>query len=658
MDNDCKNIVEFSIEELQNAFEKKGKVEIEVPTYQRGITWFDSDRIKLLDSIMKKYPFGCLLLYKLKDNRYRIIDGYQRSYTVITFKNEPIRFFKEYAISGKEIDEISELVEENEQNHIKEKLPTLLKNYVEEQEYNTIDNLKQINISEFIATKINTIWPELMNNYSKITKLIKKIIDNYCEKYFYIIKNLRIPAIIFSSSEEDLPIIFDRINSEGKKLTRFQIYAAAWLHEKVVINNPNLQDIIKNVELRYTKFLGDVGELSDYSSDKLLKTNEIDVFDMIYGFGRMICEKFPNLFSNDPPKDPEDYSRIESVGFNLINSCLLQRAADMKNLNLTIRDYVGLDSDSICSFLLNIIDCIEHIDKKLKRGTAFKGNKKQERKPQPLHTELQIISIVASYYIAKYISYEKDDADNFKNIVVNKSCKETWTQYKREKFDSNVLKTYAIDIINSSWRGSGDSKLYKVLKTENYYLDPVPWKDFKGALDNYFVRQKKERNEKTKVANPNNADKLILNLIYCSILSAKEQLDDSEFEIEHLATKEIMKRRIKKYNSIKNAEEIALPISSVGNLCLLKSSLNEQKGKKVIYQFKERVNEQGHTIPVDIKRIERNYSFTKESDFDWLINKQFENISAEEFKQKYDKFLNARFNKMKEKIKKSLFENE
>ena len=105
-----------------------------------------------------------------------------------------------------------------------------------------------------------------------------------------------------------------------------------------------------------------------------------------------------------------------------------------------------------------------------------------------------------------------------------------------------------------------------------------------------------------------------------------------------------MKEKICQYS-----EDLKLPISSIGNLCLLPQYDNRTKKDKTIYQDQKYLNKIG-----DIQKIEEKYTFTIKSDFGWL---ELNNLSEDQFKFAYINFLNIRFGRMKTKIQENLFKS-
>lgn len=646
------NYYEFTVEELKDSLSVGG--DIVVPPYQRGITWKESQRISLIDTLLHNYPFGCILLNRYDSNKYRIIDGLQRSYSLIYYLEHPLEFFIERNIPEVAIDEIALLTKDFDiKDDIRLKVPGMIVDYVKRM-CDSIEKLKALNTMSLTANIINA-WPQLIETEKEINNIIKNVIIEFCNNYDKITKELKIPALIFEAPEENLPEIFERINTEGSKLTRFQVYAATWSDDKVELDGKEFKSIFNYIKNRYDSYLKEFGTLDNYDSVEFTRNNKLNIFDLIYGFGRMLSTDHPTLFVSKPDNE-WDENDVPSIGFNLINACLLQKSSNMGKLNKTIEKLVGFDKNSISAFLHNIIECVCYVDKKLSMGTSLKGNKNIDSWPSPLHTELQIVSIIASLFISKYVTYEEQETGEITNITISRTCNQKWKNYYKNKFDNNVLKIYSNDLIRSNWRGSGDSKLYNTLINKKHYMWDISWEEFQNTLDSYYITQKNERNEKTKVANPSNADKLILNLIYSSILTAGDQIDDSGFDIEHLATKGKLKSKIKEYiDTESGAADFSLPISSVANLCLLPKEYNELKGEKVMYEQKEYYDRNEHVSKeFPIGKYEKKYTFTHEKDFDWLLDPD-KGYTSEEFKKKYDDFLDNRFKKMKNKIKKNLF---
>ncbi len=623
-------LVEYTIDQLSRDIDGGN---ITIPTYQRGAVWNLKQKRELIDSMNKGYPFGSILLYEGTNNR-KIIDGLQRSTTIIQYVKNPADFFEEDNINDSYLEKIvDEIGVVGVRDTIKEQVASVIKKWV----HDNHKNMSEVQRMQFYkcADVLSDSYPTLRNKKDVISDLLEKMFKSFqdtCEQ----ISTIKIPALVYSGDEDLLPEIFERINSQGAKLTKQQIYAATWANDVIRLgDNSKYSDILNINRDRYDNMLDESMELDKYDSADFIRNRMINVFELVFGFGKYICKKYPYLFYYDP----EDCTKVESVGFNLINACLLQKSSNMKKLNSNIKNIVGLESANIEKFLTKIEECISYVDRRLGAASKFKGNTRNGSKISPLHTEMQIVSIIATVFIQKHLSYTIDDRENVENISLTYDGNSSWGNMK-ENFDNNIIKIYAMDIIGQKWKGSGDKKLDNILINKQHYNKEVSWEEFETVLNAYYAALNSERNERKQVKSPNEPEKLILNIIYSNIFTAAEQNNETNYDIEHLATKNIMKKKISNYS-----EDFRLPISSIANLCLLPEYDNRTKQDKTLYDDTDYLNN------VDIEYIQNKFSFTIKSDLAWLND----DLTEEEFRKAYFQFLDNRFVKMKEKIKESIF---
>lgn len=621
----------YSIEKLSDDIKSN---KITVPRYQRGAVWKKSQKEKLIDSMIKGFPFGSILLY---DNgiKRQIIDGLQRSTTIMEFVKNPALFFNDDNLTAEEINKIEKCLGVNgSKREIENRLIEIIKSWVVDNHHNMQD-VERMQYSDLVD-KIIEEWPTAQINKKAIKEEIKKIFSDFQDTCSNISK-IQIPALIYEGDESLLPEIFERINSQGAKLTKQQIYSATWVHDLVRLNNKDFDDIIYNNRDRYENMLDENMELDDYNPIELIKNKEVNIFELVFGFGKMISKKFPYLFTYDE----KDKTKVESIGFNLINACLVQKSANMRELNVNLKKIIGLETSSIEKFLEKIIDAVKYVDKRLGAGTKFKSNTRTDSKVYPLHTELQIVSVIATVFISRHANFDLNDKGEVINVNIDTSMYNKKWRDMKDVFDKNILKIYAMDILGQKWKGSGDKKLDNIIVDQYYYNRQINWNDFEKVLDVYYNTINSERNERKQVAMPKESEKLILNLIYSSIFSAADQNDDSKYDIEHLAPKNLMKDKMSKYS-----EDFRLPISSIANLCLLPEYENRQKKDKTIYQDNYYLS-----MIKSIGEIETKYTFTIKSDLAWLD----EDLNEEQFRIAYFNFLDNRYKKMKEKIYNNLF---
>ncbi len=114
----------------------------------------------------------------------------------------------------------------------------------------------------------------------------------------------------------------------------------------------------------------------------------------------------------------------------------------------------------------------------------------------------------------------------------------------------------------------------------------------------------------------------------------------SFFDIEHIATKEWLKKLMRETEMINGVS-----VSHIANLCYLPENINRKKKAKTIYEDAT-LNE---ILPV----IEDKYSFTHITDLDFLydVSEAKDSVMLDE---KYTLYLKLRYEKQKEKILKFL----
>ena len=228
------------------------------------------------------------------------------------------------------------------------------------------------------------------------------------------------------------------------------------------------------------------------------------------------------------------------------------------------------------------------------------------------------------------------DKDKVESISYDfENNKKDWKNNLDKLLKKNIAKIYIVDILQKRWSGTGDKKLDQILITPDYYAKrQITKDDFTNNLWVWFDALNEERSEYKKVARPKEAERLILAAIYLPILTANEHLNDEYYDIEHLVPQSIIKQKLEKFDG-----DLRLPISSIGNLCILPEYSNRSKKDKTIYNdtsYRRKSN-------VKLEEIEAKYSFTTKSDLEWIGKKQ---KSSDDLRQLYMDFIKARFGRL------------
>ena len=204
----------YTVEQLNNDY-KSGR--ITVPKYQRGAVWNKKQKEKLIDSMNKGYPFGSILLYQ-NDGKRQIIDGLQRSTTIIEFVKNPARYFTDDNINDEIVNKIIDsLGVVGTRSEIEEKLISIIKNWVSDN-HHTMQDVQRMQYGDLVDEIIDE-WPTAISSKNSIKEMVKEMFNTFqdvCSN----IANMPIPALVYEGDESLLPEIFERINSQGAKLTK------------------------------------------------------------------------------------------------------------------------------------------------------------------------------------------------------------------------------------------------------------------------------------------------------------------------------------------------------------------------------------------------------------------------------------------------------
>lgn len=596
-----------------------------VPRYQRGLVWKEQQRFDLVDTIKKGLPFGTLLLYKTSSGTYQIIDGLQRSNAILEFVKNPTQFFDENDIDINVIKEIVKLANvAGNKNSQEEQVKNLLIDWVKN-DHKTLDDVTGMQFSKFgriVAEQFVTCKGKEFD----IGDLIAPMMQSYRD-ICSTISNTKIPAIVLSGDEELLPLLFERINSKGTQLSKYQIYAATWSNKKYVLSEKFI-DIVKANKERYDQMLDGNGTIDGYDPIQFLKERKLDTFEIAFGLGKYLAKTYSHLFG-----ESKEDTQVEGFGFTLMGTCLGMKYTEGNILHSRLDQYIGQESINV--FLEKILDAVKLVDKKIGKFSKFKSNARFTGK-RPLHSELQIVAIISSVFLMKWAYIDLDEKDNLISISYNfDKVKKEWKKSLEKGFADNVAKRYLSEIFRKKWAGTGNVKLDQILSVPSFYAETITKEEFESSLDVWFNNVKEERAEYVKIAAPKEQELAFLSAIYLTLFTANQQTDESNYDIEHLATQKLMKTHLTRFEG-----QLRLPISSIGNLCLLPEYANRSKRDKTLYEDDEYLRK----LDMTIEEIEERYSFTTKTDLDWIHDM---NSTMDEFKDNYMCFIENHFNRMK-----------
>lgn len=579
--------------------EKGAKINITVPNFQRNLVWSKEQKLKFIDSIKSGFPFGSLLLYKKDGDNFLLIDGLQRSSTILDHAHQPTAYFSAGDIDKEYIDTLIETIEQLDHDS-SDTLRNLIVDWVSNIDH-TFDEAKGYSSHRLVKYLLNNLQvnsisedvkDDLIDKFAKLTSQIKSEAE---------ISEVEIPIIVYTGPEKNLPEIFERINTKGTKLTKYQVFAATWKQDLPIRN----KEIIKKIEEKYEALIEEGFEVEDYSAEELYREEtKFSLFEYLFGFGKLISEKYPHLFGKSSKADS-----TESIAFNLFTVCLGIPLSDMSDLPY------NLDKNILVKYEKAIIDAIDFVDNSLS-VLSFKANKKNKKDTgdKVYHSELLIVSIISSVFHIKY-----DEELNIRN---------TWNE-NRKILKQNLKFHYLYDIIRDVWRGTGDAKIKEnvlnisKIEKNSPYLTKISYDKWENVLQEWFEAQLlRNETERVKIQD---TDILFLKYLYNPILSNEENYEET-YEVDHLYTVEQSK------DLAKEIEE-GLPISCVANLSMIPRELNRAKGKLTIVEYYNKMLTESKMSQTqaerEITKAERLvFSSLKDIHFnipnknkDWYINK-------------------------------------
>lgn len=407
-----KTIIErWTVAELVDATSRNptGNKKVTIPEFQRRLVWNRKKREMLIDSIKKGYPFGSLLMYKETDEtgemeHYKLIDGLQRTQALRHYASHPNSSFTKADLSDELIElaaqELERLAEPGSlPKKLKPKVQKVMLKWIwDSHGFTEADGWGITGLVNMLIKEILELEEDTYEFYTANRELLSddrpfqiRVTDflNSLRKESDIGK-AEVPVIIFTGPARELPTVFELLNTQGAKLTRYEIFAAQWLDYRQPIKNEEIIDAIwkKYGELEKHGFTLDVAQEAPDEQSRLER--KYTLFEYIFGLGQYLSHKYPHLFKAVQVDQPS------SVGFNLMAACLGLSVKDeeMRKLPEAIH---GLNREALEAYLLESVGFVNNTLQPVLSLHPY-----EQTKIPYYHTELQIISMIATAFQARY----------------------------------------------------------------------------------------------------------------------------------------------------------------------------------------------------------------------------------------------------------------
>lgn len=348
-----------------------------------------------------------------------------------------------------------------------------------------------------------------------------------------------IPAIKFIGDKSLIAEVFSRLNQGGIKLSKYQVFSAAWIHTQIKLSTSALQSaILDNVKKHYTSMgEGAAFELDGFSEDLLSATRIITLSDLATALGMFLQEHLKALA-------PQTDNKISELGYGLLGV-----AVDLDNRKLGhLVDY----SDYIQANLQHILEKTDRICSNLqdvfsKMLKVVKANKNDEY-ARALSTNFKTLSYFAALW---YLDPESEDyRSTLKNIKAH----------------------YLLDALTGVWSSAGDQRLleYQPSSKKRDYLTPVSASDLEAAFDQWLA---------SNVAGIRfSSETKAIITIHANLTYLATTVPNGEsFELEHIIAKKFIE-------AASDTTKKGLFGNSIGNCMFLPKGINNRKKAKTLYE--------------------------------------------------------------------------
>lgn len=578
--------------------------EIDLPKFQRGISWSAGQQARLISSIRQGFPIGAVLLAKksgTNESQYSIIDGLQRTTALNRFSEDPRSFI---GTADHEFDE-----------DWKEFVRWVGKRFsgadVSEADVSSFLHayLRSVDVADFdthelygaIESQFKVAGAALISD-SELRRRAKALFESM--RGAFDISQCPIPVILYSGDARHLPDIFERLNSQGVKLSKYQIFAATW-QKPFQFHNPELRNATQAFYLSRL-------EESDINIDGVEQDGlpiELTLFDYLTGLSSVLTKRFPLLFA------PGWSSHIAYGIACVAHGCAIGKMAELEDKFVRLPDGHPATEE----FAKSLLAVCEDVNRALSGRLSLRLNSSADQTVQfPQHTEFQISTIVTRLLVEHF---NRDDWSERVPLA------------KRKGQDQFVRRWYLYDRLREAWGNAGDSQFYRLvwdvvgekLTPRRTTLEPTSNEDLERVLDAWYEQDMKSR-DRVRV-NVVSDTKLVLRYFYYSKHSVRHEVEN-KFELDHIVPISWWRKFFKVFeNDLKNSEEACGPINSIGNLCLMTASDHNSKGTKPPFDwFKEQSETAGNAD--FIARCRDLYFLIDESEFRYpeIPGKSFQDL--------------------------------
>lgn len=518
-----------------------------LPSFQRKLVWSKMEKKNFIETLHRGHPFGSILVYKYpNETKLSLIDGLQRFTTIRDYRDNP----HEYIPIEDFIQELfniisSEYLPRPTREYHKKIIEKSLKKFIANRDEK---NSNSLTLYKLLEGDFEREDAKVKEEILKIQDKIINDLDGYLNVY-----EIAIPTIVFTGSDTELATVFENLNRGGKKLSKYQVFAAQWDKYSVKLSNKEYAKTLleKTIEW-YETLVEERGiEIENFNPESMQKDGEINIAELCFAFGKMILERVPvfwNFKNNDLANE---------IGYSTMAIMLEIRNKDLSTI--ISNENIGLfdDSDMLETLLSSSLVIYEDINRLFQKYLQTPGD--QSNFKYSIGSNFQILSFFAAFWNTRY----KLDKIQRKLQTINGSNRET------KAIRSNLIKWYVYDILEGNWSGSGDSKLDQIaIEHNNKYLKEVSENTLNDSMQKWYEEQLQKRSINFEP---------VAKMLYTINASFNyNNYTATSYDLEHVIPKKLI-------NKISTVHTI--PGGTLGNLMFLDSSINRGKKEQFMYDY-------------------------------------------------------------------------
>ncbi len=563
----------YSLEEIRARYDKD---EFRIPKYQRGYVWDSEKRGKLIDSLLRGYPIGSIIIWNNKNTKY-ILDGQQRTRSLLEISKFPFKDMSKETFIG--LFEKEDFIKQN-MNLLENILENLKKKKLEELYVPPYDETKEDFIKKYISK--NSIAAAISGvDQKEIIRILKTYVANLYDGKQFIIPSIEISE----SSEDDAIEIFDRLNSQGIELTRMEKLAARWSSTIIQLKDDEMLKLIRNI------YIHD-------DSENIRDTQENTPFEIVWAIflnSFKYTKFFKKLFV-----DVE--GSIEVLNYTHIDKLLwLLRVAVSHHKGLDLSEALDDSFESDIELGKELADIINNDEEWLKNITHLMA--------EAWNKIEQLCPILLKEHNGKYIFINSAPTNLFISIASQILYK--YLEDDNADINSNLQLVFIKEIMKGSYESSTNKVVRETIIDEEYLKD-ISIEDVKKKIVEVNNLQKEENNKNKGFGNK---AKIVTSIAFSQYSNYK--ID--RYDYDHVFPQNWLKK-----NHLTRGK------NSIGNCGLLVASVNREKQDNV--DIKELLSDKLLTFSdfmskEEYKDIIVNIIENKNwNDFEKFMDKRFEFI--------------------------------